>query len=101
MSKHNCRIGFDDSLLMIIGIPLLSFIIPIVFFGCRFNRPPFMSWDKYVTTLVITAVIWIGNRYIMIYSRRKYPLFNDVRKRLIFQSVIMFVFTVVANNFLG
>lgn len=101
MRKHNCRIGFHDGLLMIAGIPLLAFIIPIVFFGCRFNRPPLLTWDKYLTTLGITAVIWIGNRYIMIYSRRKYPLFNDVRKRLMFQSVIMFVFTVVANNFLG
>ena len=101
MSKHNCRIGFNDGLLMIIGIPLLSFIIPIVFFGCRFNRPPLMSWDKYLTTLFITAVIWIGNRYIMVYSRGKYPLFNEVRKRLIFQSAIMFVFTVIADNFLG
>ena len=101
MSKHNCRIGFNDGLLMIVGIPLLSFIIPIVFFGCRFNRPPLMSWDKYLTTLFITAVIWIGNRYIMVYSRGKYPLFNEVRKRLIFQSAIMFVFTVIADNFLG
>ena len=79
---------------------LLSFIIPIVFFGCRFNRPPYLTWDKYLTTLVITAAIWIGNRYIMIYSRGRYPLFNEVRKRLVFQSVIMFVFTVVANNLL-
>ena len=101
MSKHNCRIGFNDSLLMIIGIPLLSFIIPIVFFGCRFNRPPFMGWDKFLITVGITAVIWAGNRYIMVYSRGKYPLFNEVRKRLIFQSAIMFVFTVIANNFLG
>ena len=101
MGKHNCRIGFNDGLLMLIGIPLLSFIIPIVFFGCRFNRPPYMGWDKYLTTLAITAIIWIGNRYIMIYSRKKYPLFNEVRKRLVFQSVIMFVFTVVANNSLG
>jgi len=101
MSKHNCRIGFNDSLLMIIGIPLLSFIIPIVFFGCRFNKPPLMGWDKFLITMGITAVIWAGDRYIMVYSRGKYPLFNEVRKRLIFQSAIMFVFTVIANNFLS
>ena len=101
MSKHNCRIGFNDSLLMIIGIPLLSFIIPIVFFGCRFNRPPLMTWDKFLITMGITGIIWAGDRYIMVYSRGKYPLFNEVRKRLIFQSAIMFVFTVIANNFLS
>jgi LytS/YehU family sensor histidine kinase len=37
----------------------------------------------------------------MIYSRKKYPLFKDVRKRITFQSVIMFVFTVVFNVMLG
>ncbi len=100
MPKHNCRIGFNDGLLMAIGIPLLSFIIPIVFFGCRFDRPPFLTWEKYLVTFGMTTVIWIGNRYIMIYSRKKYPLFNDVRKRLWIQSVLMFVFTIVTNTLL-
>ncbi len=86
---------------MIIGIPLISFIIPIVFMGCRFNRPPYFSWDKYWVTLGITATIWIGNRYIMVYSRTKYPAFNDVRKRIWFQSLMMFVFTVATNIALG
>ena len=101
MVKHNCRIGFNDGLLMAIGIPLLSFIIPIVFFNCRFNRPPFLTWEKYLTVLGIKTAIWVGNRYIMIYSRKRYPVFNDVRKRIIFQSIVMFVFTVVTNIFLG
>ena len=98
MRGHNCRIGFNDGLLMLIGIPLLSFIIPIVFFGCRFSRPPYLTWDRYLITLGITAIIWIGNRYLLVYSRKKYPIFNDVRKRLVFQCAIMLVFTVVSNN---
>src|SRR5687767_1732194 len=101
MRKHNCRIGFNDGLLMAIGIPVLAFIIPIVFFDCRFNRPPYLTWDKYLATLGITAAIWLGNRYIMIYSRRKYPLFDEVRKRIFFQSAIMLVFTIIANSILG
>ncbi len=101
MGKHNCRIGFNDGLLMAVGIPFLSLIIPIVFMGCRFNRPPYLTWEKYVIMIGITTVIWVGNRYIMIYSRRRYPLFNDVRKRLWFQSLLMFVFTVGANMSLG
>lgn len=86
---------------MLVTIPLLSFIIPIVFMGCRFERFPFFSWDKYATTFAITTILWIGSRQIMIYSRKKFPLFADVRKRLWFQSVVMFVFTIVFNNFLG
>lgn len=101
MRKTNCRIGFDDRIVMLVTIPLLSFIIPIVFMGCRFERFPFFSWDKYATTFAITTILWIGSRQIMIYSRKKFPLFADVRKRLWFQSVVMFVFTIVFNNFLG
>ena len=101
MRKYNCRIGFNDGLLMAIGMPLFSFIIPIVFFNCRFNRPPLLTWEKYFTTFLIILVIWLGNRYIMIYSRKKYPLFDGVRKRLVFQSVLMFVFTVTSNTIMG
>jgi hypothetical protein len=86
---------------MVMVIPVLSFIIPIVFMGCRFNRYPLFSWEKYLTTVIITSSIWIGNRQIMIYSRQKYPLFKDVRTRLIFQSGYMLVFTIVINNLLG
>ncbi len=101
MRRTNCKIGFDDRLVMLLTIPVLSFIIPIVFMGCRFSRYPLFTWDKYITTFVITTVLWIGSRQIMIYSRKKYPLFEDVRRRLIFQSVSMFFFTIVFNNFLG
>lgn len=86
---------------MAIGIPLLSFIIPIVFMQCRLNRQPYLTWDIYLATLFITSVIWIGNRYIMIYSRGRYPLFNEVRKRLFFQSAFMLLFTVASNMILG
>ncbi len=101
MRKANCRIGFDDRLVMVIVIPILSFIIPIVFMGCRFNRYPLFSWDKYLTTLVITSVLWMGSRQIMIYSRKKYPLFKEVRTRLIYQSIYMLLFTIVFNNLLA
>jgi two-component system, LytTR family, sensor kinase len=101
MRKHNCKIGFNDRIVMIIAIPILSFIIPIVFMNCRFGRYPFFTWDKYFTTLTITSLLWIGSRNIMIYCRGRYPLFKDVRKRLIFQSIFMLLFTIVFNNFLG
>jgi hypothetical protein len=100
-NKHNFRIGFNDLLLTAVGIPFLSFIIPIVFMGCRFNSPPYFTWEKYLATLAITAVIWLGNRGVMTYSRKKYPLFSDVRRRIIFQSLLMLVFTLIANMTMG
>lgn len=101
MWTTNCRIGFDDRKVMLILIPVVAFIIPVVFFGLRFQRMPYYTWQIYFTTLVLTAVIWIGNRFIMLWSRKKYPAFEEVRKRLIIQSLIMIAFTLVCTNTLG
>lgn len=101
MRRTNCKIGFDDRLVMLLTIPVLSFLIPIVFMGCRFDRLPYFTWNRYLTTVVVTTVLWFGDRLIMVWSRSRYPSFNDVRRRLYFQSVAMFVFTVAGNNILG
>ncbi|MEO6453865.1 MAG: histidine kinase [Ginsengibacter sp.] len=101
MQSTRCKIGFDDRLVMLFVIPVLSFIIPVVFFGCRFQREPYFSWDKYLTCLIITTVLWVGDRNIMVWCRRRYPMFQDVRRRLIVQSVAMLLYTAIGNNLLG
>jgi two-component system, LytTR family, sensor kinase len=101
MKRRNSKIGFDDRLVMLFGIPVLSFIIPIVFWGCRFDRYPYLDRQKYFTTLFITSVLWIISRYIMIWNRRMYPSFSHVRRRLVVQSVTMLLFTIIGNNLLG
>lgn len=86
---------------MLIGVPLLAFLVPIIFFNCRFNRPPYLTWDKYFITMLMTTVIWMGNRIIMIRCRRYFPDFKDVRKRLWVQSGVMLVFTIISNTLMG
>jgi two-component system, LytTR family, sensor kinase len=99
--KCNNWIGFDDRWVLLLAIPVMAFIISVVFFRCRFIRPPFLTWDKYLTTVFITTIIWLGNRYIMIWSRRRHPHFTVVRKRILVQSVWMLLFTVISNTALG
>lgn len=98
MRRTNCKIAFNDLPLMLFAIPLLSFIIPIVFGGCRFDRPPYLGWDNYITTFITTTILWIVNRYILIWCRRRYPLFKEVRKRLWIQSLTMLIVTIAGNN---
>jgi two-component system, LytTR family, sensor kinase len=101
MFRKNCKIGFDDRLVTIIMVPLLAFLIPIVFFGRRIGRAPHLNWRVYVTTFITTAVIWIGSRIIMSWARNKYPLFSQQRKRLIIQSFITLALALVATNVIG
>ena len=83
---------------MLFAIPVLSFIIPIVFGGCRLSRPPYLEWSNYTTTFITTTVLWIVNRYILIWCRRRYPHFKEVRKRLWVQAFIMLIVTIGGNN---
>ncbi len=97
----NIRIGFHDAGLMLAMIPLLAFVIPIVFFGVRFHKPVYYTWDIYLHTLITTAAVWIGNRYVMIWSRNRYPDFRDVRRRLMIQSGLMLTYTFLSTNLLS
>src|SRR5882757_3799492 len=97
MRRKNCRIAFNDGLLMLFGIPILSFIVPIVFFGCRFTRQPYFSLDKFITTFIIVTVLWFLNRVVLILCRSKFPLFTQVRKRILLQSITMFTVTILGN----
>jgi two-component system, LytTR family, sensor kinase len=101
MRNPNCRIGFDDRWVTLIMIPVTAFLIPIVFFGIRIGKSPYYDWRMFVTTLITTTVIWLGNRYILIWARVRYPQFPKVKKRLMVQTVIMFIFTILVTNTLG
>jgi hypothetical protein len=101
MWRNNNKIGFDDRLLVLIMIPVISFVIPFVFFGLRFQKPPYLDGRIYFTTLILTSAIWMGNRYIMIWARNKYPDFELVKKRLIVQSAVMVLYTLIVTNVLG
>jgi two-component system, LytTR family, sensor kinase len=101
MWRTNNKIGFDDRLLVLLMVPVSSFLIPFVFFGLRFQRPPYLTWQVYFTTIILTAAIWAGNRYIMIWTRTRYPDFAAVKRRLTVQAVIMVLYTLAATNVLG
>jgi hypothetical protein len=99
--RCNRRIGFNDVWHMIILIPALAFVIPIVFFGVRFSGPLHYTWQIYANTFLTTAVVWLGNRQIMIWARNRYPDFAVVKKRLLVQSGVMLVYTIIATDGLG
>lgn len=98
---RNSKIGFDDRIVTLILVPAASLVIPFVFFQMRLDKEPYFTLKVYVSVLILTTAIWLGNRYIMIWARTKYPEFEKVRKRLWVQSIMMLVFTLLVNNTLG
>jgi len=101
MWRNSPKIGFDDRPVLIIGISTFSLFIPIIFFGWRFWHAPYLTWPVYWPCLLITACIWISSRYIMIWARKRYPLFREVKRRLWVQNSIILLSALIYNNILG
>src|SRR5216684_8210465 len=101
MRWANNKIGFDDRLVAMLGIPFLSFLIPIIFFGWRIGRPPYYPWNAFWPTLIITTAIWLACRVIMIWTRKRYAPFALVKKRLLIQTLLVLFAALVIHNALG
>jgi sensor histidine kinase YesM len=93
-------LGFNDLWFMIPGIPLVAFIIPAVFFG-ESVLPNFSSYcTTFSQALLFTAMLWIGNRGIVMWSRKRWLTVDKDRTRVIVQYLLTILFT-LAFNVLG
>jgi len=101
MRWRNDRIGFDDRWVMAVGIGLISFLVPIVFFGWRIGRPPYYPFEAWWPSLVITTLTWMTCRGIACWARRRYPAFTEVRKRVLVQYGMVIVSALLINGVAG
>jgi hypothetical protein len=101
MRWANDKIGFDDRLVIVLGILGFSVMVPVVFFSWHIWEPPYLPLEAFWPCLLITATIWIGCRYIMVWSRKRYPRFADVRRRLWVQNSLILLYALLVNNGIG
>ena len=98
-SRQEC-IGFNDLWLRIICIPVLGFLIPLVFFDYKFIG--FADyWTKWLEASFFALVYWEGVRLIVIQVRRRYPEFRDAGKRVLLQVVLSLTYVNIAGMFCG
>ncbi|MFK8007387.1 MAG: sensor histidine kinase [Saprospiraceae bacterium] len=85
MFKNDLKyLGFNDLWFMIIGIIVLGFLIPQIFFGVKIGDPNYPYQWEWLEATMYTTCYWSLNRFIMIKFRKKYPSFELVKKRLIY-----------------
>jgi sensor histidine kinase YesM len=85
----------NDKWYRIIGIPLVALMSNIIFYYDMNEKHGFAFLTDYIYTLVISFLLWEANRQVIIYTRRKYSLFNDSAKRIVWTSVGCVVVTVL------
>lgn len=75
-----------DKWIRIIGAPTLSLFIILINKGMDQLQEEF--WESWFISLLNTVLLWEALRFLFIQSRKKFPGFEQTRKRLIFLAII-------------
>ena len=94
-----CTIGFQDTKLRLIGIPLLAMLMPIVFFDCNPFNSGWTYLKEFGMTLIHVTVYWHMDRGVVILFRKRYPYFQQYKKRVVLQAITIVIVTLVAQYF--
>ena len=87
----------NDKNFRLIGIPVLSFVIPMVvhydeFLGFNGEYP-----KGVLIAFLTTVALWEGNRHIILAMRRKFPNYSETSKRLIYESILALAYTLIVT----
>ncbi len=94
-------LGFRDWPLILIGVPVLGFSMPILFMGLTFQEAFACFFHDGIWSVVFTGLFWMGNRQITIFFRRMFPSHADLTKRLLKQLVVTIIFTFSMSFIIG
>lgn len=93
-------LGFNDTYFLIVGIPLVSFCIPLLFFNDTLSNGFFVYAPKWGISFTFTISYWFSTRAVIIYFRRRFPGYRETRKRIIYSSVFILLTYAVVNQVL-
>lgn len=84
-------LGFDDRLLMLFGIPLLSVIMPLILKE-YLQYEEDVTWVHYILeTFFYVLGYWIYFRWLSIVLRKKFPDLEESGKRILYEIIIFLV----------
>jgi two-component system, LytTR family, sensor kinase len=77
--KHTV-LGYDDVKFRLIGIPIVSLLVPLIFFSESFGSP--IYWISFSFSVFYTIIYWHICRYYFITGNQIFPNLADNKKRL-------------------
>jgi two-component system, LytTR family, sensor kinase len=93
--SYNPWIGFNDWPFILIGTPIVSVLVTMIFFGIGIQDAFMCSLTNLVPAYSSTLIFWLGDRYITIFFRKKFPAIKENRKRILLQSAAILIYTAI------
>ena len=100
-SKHFDQILFDDTKLMLYGIPIAALLAPLLFLTVSLQEYISHIAHIFIESIIYSSVIWFVLRTILIKLRLKYPDIDQTFKRVTWQFVAAIFFTFLICKLIG
>ena len=94
-------LGIDDRPLIWIGIPVLSFLIPLLLFGGTLANGLLAYLPKWGISFMYTLAYWMACRQIFIHLRRRFPFAYQTTERLLYTGLYLILAFIGINLVLG
>ena len=92
-------VHLDDRLMRLIGIPLVGFLMPLLFFGNTLQNGLVAYLPAWISSTAHALVYWEGSRVIYLQTRRWFPAVTQTARRLLWLAGLTVVFTIVFSVF--
>jgi hypothetical protein len=97
--EYKEELGINDKWLMLIGIPLIGFLVPFIFFDLNEELSPVFFVVKFIHSCFYAAFYWLVLRYTFIKLRRKYPGTKQVQRRIALQFLVAIGLIILVEAF--
>lgn len=98
--KLIATLGVDDRKMMLFAIPILAFLVPLLFFKKSLSDGLIAYLPEFATSLMYTTVYWFSLRAVFITMRRRFPYYEETRKRLLYTTIATIGVFLVADKVL-
>jgi len=97
--RNKALLGFNDLPVVLLGIPLVAFLMPLIFFGDTLSEGLLAYWPKWRVALLFTTFYWVSMRWMVLLFRYIWPEYKDTAKRLVLMILTVVVVVLLINNF--
>ena len=92
-------LGFNDLPIALIGVPVVAFLMPLLFFNGTLENGLLAYWPKMKVSLFFTCFYWFSMRWFVLFFRSNFPEYKDTRKRVLLLILSTVAVVLLLNNF--
>jgi len=94
---RNKYLGFNDTWIMLICIPIIGLLMPFLFFGGLDHGWKYLRF-KWLESMVHIPIYWLLLTSLMVYLRKKYSNVEHTAKRMMIQGATFVILGLVLGN---